>query len=311
MSYYLGVDAGATRLRAAVATDPETVVGRAETPTPDADGRTVSAALLETVRAACADAGVGLAAVTAAGVGSFGPIDREAGAVVRPANVAAGRIPVVGPLRDLLATNRIDFRNDADAGVRAERHATGMENVAYLTISTGIGAGVIVDGCLLSGNKGNAGEVGHATVDATGAMDCGCGAAGHWEAYCSGANIPRYAAYVHRTEEVGTDLPVGEEGITAADVFAAPEDDLAAAVIARLARWNTVGVANLIQAFAPSHVAVGGAVALNNPEAIIEPVRQRLPERLTVDAPTVAPTALGDEVVLRGALVGAVSAAGQ
>ncbi len=309
MSYYLGVDAGATRLRAAVATDPETVLGRGERPTPNADGRAVSAALLETVRAACADAGVGVEEIAAAGVGSFGPIDREAGAIVRPANVAAERIPIVGPLRDLLETDRIDFRNDADAGVRAERYAadTNLENVAYLTISTGIGAGVIVDGCLLSGNGGNAGEVGHTTVDAERRMECGCGGAGHWEAYCSGGNIPHYAGYLH-SEGTETDLSVGEEEFTAADVFATPEDDLAAVVIEHLAQWNTVGVANLVQSFGPTHVAVGGAVALNNPEAVVEPVRQRLPGQVTIDAPTMAPTALGDEVVLVGALVGAVQA---
>jgi len=311
VSYYLGVDAGATRLRAAVATDPETLVGRAETPTPaEEDGQGVSAALLETVRAACADADVGVDEVAAAGIGSFGPIDRDAGAVVRPANVAAERIPVVGPLRDLLGTDRIDFRNDADAGVRAERHAADgdPENLAYLTVSTGIGVGVVVDGHLLSGNGGNAGEVGHATVDTERRMDCRCGGAGHWEAYCSGANIPRYAAHIHHSEGIETDLPVGEAGFTAADVFAAPEDELAGAVIDRLARWNTVGVATLVQSFAPSHVAVGGAVALNNPEAVVAPVRRRLPERLTVEAPTVAVTGLGDEVVLVGALVGAARA---
>jgi glucokinase len=314
VTYYLGVDAGATRLRAAVATAPDEVVGRGEQPTPqgsDEGGEAVTGALLAAVRAACGDASVEPGELSAAGIGTFGPVDRAAGAVLRPANVdGAERIRMVGPLAELLGIDReaVDFRNDTAAGAVGERSVADdpPANSVYLTISTGIGAGVVLDDRVVSGHRGNAGEVGHATVDPAGRMDCLCGGAGHWEAYCCGNSIPRYTAHLHRTEDVGTELPLGEPEFGAADVFeAAGEDDLATLAVERIAEWNTVGVANLVQSFAPEHVAVGGAVALRNRSLVLKPVRERLPGRLTVDPPSVAPAALGEEAVLRGALVGA------
>lgn len=306
MSYYLGIDVGATHLRAAVASPELDIVSQSKKVTPQASSPgAVSREMIQVAETALGECAVGPDAIAGAGIGSIGPLDREAGAVVGPANVESDRIELVSPLRELLGTDRIVLHNDTICGVIGEqqfaRNAT--DNMVYLTFSTGIGAGVIVDGEVLSGNVG---EVGHITIDPAGTMQCGCGAGGHWEAYCGGANVPRYAAHLERVESVETGLRTASPDFTAADVFAGSgADELADRVVERICHWNAIGVANIIHAFAPTYLAVGGAIALNNPDAILDPIRQGVPERLTIDVPDITLTELGDDVVVKGALAAA------
>lgn len=311
MSRYLAVDVGASYLRASVASENLDVLGRGVERTPQgSSGETISDVLLRVVEKACDVAEIDPDAVDSVAIGSIGPLDQDAGAIVDPANVSgdASQIPLVRPLRTLLSTDQIVLLNDTTAGVIGEKYYTdrASENMVYLTISTGIGAGIVVDGTVLSGHRGNVGEVGHLTIDPAGTMTCRCGGGGHWEAYCSGANIPRYAAKLHREGVAETELPVDDDGFTAADVFdAVGEDELADRLVERIARWNVIGVSNVVQAFTPSYIAVGGAVALNNGEAIVGPIRRRVSEHVMIDTPEIELTELGDEVVLKGALISA------
>jgi len=180
--------------------------------------------------------------------------------------------------------------------------------MAYVTISSGIGAGVCVDGHVLSGWDGNAGEIGHVVVDPDGAMTCGCGRDGHWEAYCSGNNVPEYARHLAEAESVPTDLPLDSPEFSAVDVFEARGDDpLADLTIERFADWNGIGFTSLANAYAPLVVRVGGAVALNNPDVVLDPVRERLRESTFVNVPDVRLTEMGDDVVVVGALASAIT----
>lgn len=311
MEYYVGVDLGATNLRAVVGHEgpalEASVVGEARVSTPKGpDGEMVSGAVVAVVEAACDDAGVAPEAIEAAAVGSIGPLDPEAGCVVDPVNLpdSVDRIELAEPLRRVLATDEVSVLNDTTAGVVGERAADPErpDDIVYLTISTGVGAGACVDGRVLSGANGNAGEVGHTTLHPAGRMTCHCGAVGHWEAYCSGTHLPDYARTLH-APGVATALPLDSPEFTAADVFAhAPEDEFAARVVDRVGEWNAIGVANIVHTYAPTRVVVGGAVAINNPEQILTPIREQLPERSCIPVPDIELTRLGDDAVLLGAL---------
>lgn len=311
MAQYLGVDIGGTNLRAAVAAGGLEILGRATTATPqDATAADITDEVIDTVERACVEADCRPHSLVAAGIGSVGPLDREAGTIAGPANITGMERPIslVEPLAELLGTDRIVLRNDTVCGVVAESELAGdpAENLAYLTVSTGIGAGVIVDGHILSGSDGNVGEIGHLTLDPAGQMRCGCGRDGHWEAYAGGAHIPRYAEYLSQKESVDTDLPVGTDALDAADVFdAAGADPLADRVLERIARWNTLGVANLIQAFSPSEIAVGGAVALNNAEMVVDPIRRNVGDHIMVETPDIRLSVNGEDGVLYGAILSA------
>jgi Transcriptional regulator/sugar kinase len=308
MAYYLGVDLGASNVRAAVGDDEARIVAQARRPTPRTSGIDVTEAILAVARTACAEAGVDPTAVVAGAVGSIGPLDLAEGTADGPANLPdhVGRVPLVGPLSALVDAE-IHLHNDTAAGVIGERFFAerNPDDMAYLTISSGVGAGVAVDGRVVAGWDGNAGEVGHMIVDPAGRMECGCGRAGHWEAYCSGENVPAYARELHDGE--ATTLPLDGD-LTAADVYGhAADDAFAARVVERVGEWNAIGVANVANAYAPLAVYVGGAVALNNPDAVLDPVRERLPNLTFVNVPEVRLATLGDDVVLKGALASAMT----
>lgn len=309
MAWYAGVDLGATNIKAVVGDDRGTVVSRARRRTPRGpDGDAVADAMRAAVTEALDAADVAPESVVGCGVGSLGPLDTAAGEVGRSANLGVGidRVPLTAPLSNLLDAD-VTLVNDADAGVIGERFYADRspDDMVYLTVSSGIGAGVAVDGHVLSGWDGNAAEVGHTTVE-IGGLECGCGVAGHWEAYCSGNNIPRHARYVYETEAVSTDMTLDD--IEARDVFAAAgSDPLADRVLGRIREFNAAGVADLVHAYAPLVVYVGGAVARNNPEQVVDPLRERLPELVMANVPDIRLTSLGDEAVVRGALAAAIT----
>jgi len=315
MPYYVGVDLGATNLRAAVANDDATVLATDKRPTPRGPtGIQVTEAVLDAVRAACEDAGVEPTSVQAAGVGSIGPLDLAEGTIDGPANLpdSVGTVPLVGPISKLIDSERVYLHNDTIAGVIGERfHAdSNPDDMAYVTISSGIGAGVAVDGNVLEGWDGNAGELGHMLVDPQGRRTCGCGRDGHWEAYCSGNNIPEYARMLAEEDGgVETALPLDDPEFSAKHVFEhAGADEFASHVVDQVGFWNAMGVTNLVQSYAPLVVYVGGAVALNNPDQVLDPIREHIDESVFNNVPEIRLTSLGDDVVLHGAVASAITA---
>jgi glucokinase len=309
MGYYAGVDLGATNVRAAVADEDGTFVGTDRRRTPRTSGQAVTDAVLASVRAACDAAGVDAGSLWAVGVGSIGPLDPDDGAVVQPVNLpdAVKRIELVEPLREAAATERVVLYNDATAAAVGERfYGDGTtDDLVYFTISTGIGAGAIVDGNVLQGFGGNAAEVGHLVVDSDGEMTCGCGHDGHWEAYASGENIPEYARSLAPEVDGDTVLPLDDPEFSAADVFAAAGDPLADLVVKRVTDWNAIGVANVVHAYAPSLVCVGGTVARENAARVVAPLEARVADLVMTTPPDVRLSAF-DDTVLRGAVASAI-----
>ncbi|WP_135663171.1 ROK family protein [Halorhabdus rudnickae] len=313
MGVYAGIDIGATYTRAIVGDETGEELGRNRQETPQGPtGTDVTEGILDTLRGAADNAGVDPTELTAVGIGSVGPLNLAEGALGSPANLpdTIDKIPLTGPIGNLTETDDVYLHNDGIAGVIGERFHSDRnpDDMAYVTISTGIGAGVCVDGHVLSGCDGNAAEVGHMTLDPEGTMTCGCGQDGHWEAYTSGQNIPRYAKEFYQAGDRETDMPVTSPDFTAPDLFEyAGEDEFADAFIDRLATFNAMGVANVVQAYAPLVIYLGGAVAENNPELVVEKIRERLPDMVFGNIPEIKLTTLGDDVVLKGALASALT----
>ena len=314
MATYAGVDLGATHVRAVVGNEAGEVAARRSAPTPQGpNGIAVTEAILQVLRETCDAADVRPKGIQAVGIGSFGPLDLAEGIVRDPANLPdeIDTIPLTGPVSNLVGSRKVSLHNDTTAGVIGERFYSDRnpDDMVYLTISSGIGAGIAVDGNVLAGWDGNAGEVGHMTVDPAGALTCGCGIDGHWEAYCSGNNIPRYARHLHAEDPVDTAIDFDDPDYSAVDVFEAANegDAFARDVLERVGRWNALGVANIVHAYAPLIIYVGGAVTLNNPEWTLDPIEEQLEDLVISNVPDVRETQLGDDVVVRGALASAIT----
>lgn len=314
MDLYGGVDVGATHIRSLVGTATGEIRGSDHRETPQMSGQAVTDEVLTSLRATCERATVSPTALAGVGIGALGPLDRAAGVVSDPPNLPdrIAEIPLIGPVASLVDAP-VSLYNDATAGVIGERFAAAdpLDDVVYLTLSSGVGAGVCVDGTVLVGHEGNAAEIGHVPLDPAETMGCGCGGRGHWEAYCSGENIPAYAEQFHGDQD--TSLPLGDEGFTAADVFeaAADGDAFASHVLDRIADWNARGVATLVAAFAPTTLFVGGGVTLANPDVVLDSLRERVPPLVMTRVPEIRLTTRGDEIVAYGAMASAIDDASQ
>lgn len=304
---YLGIDLGATTLSVVVGDETGEVIGRFHGQTPSGpDGTALAEAVLGGVRAACDDAGCDPTAIVAAGIGAIGPLDPAAGAVIDPVNLPGiDRIELVEPVAQLVDAD-VRLHNDATAAAIGERFyaADNPPDLVYLTISTGIGAGVISDGRVIAGHRGNAAEMGHVTLDPTSDLRCGCGARGHWEALCGGSNLAAHARSL--APEFETDLQL-DQATPATLLAAAGSDPLATHLAERIGTWNAIGVSILVHAYDPARVVAGGAVARNHPGTILDPIRDELPEHTLESPPPIDVTELGSGATVRGALASALT----
>ena len=256
--------------------------------------------------------------IDAVAVSAPGLIDRDAG-TIRKLDAPDGRTVPEIHLRDAVRQAHdlpVYVENDCNASVLAEWHFgsnPAIDSVAHLTIGTGIGGGVVERGGLVAGENAQAGEFGLFSVAPDGDLES-TGVRGAWEAYCSGREIPRFVAHVLENEELTTGayttdselaaaIESGDE-ITAQTVFsrAAEGDAFAEACLERIHRYNAVGVAGICNAFNPGLLTLGGGVALNNEEAILDGIERYLEEYLFVDRPEIRITDLGDDIGLYGSL---------
>ncbi|MFB6265810.1 MAG: ROK family protein, partial [Candidatus Nanohaloarchaea archaeon] len=222
-------------------------------------------------------------------VAAAGPVDRGKG-VFYPPNLPFDEVQIVKPLQRF--SRDVTVINDANAGVLGE-YCYGdadAENLVYLTISSGIGAGVVMDGDLIEGWKGNVGEVGHTQIVENG-VECGCGGTGHWEAYCSGEKIPDFVEHV-----------TGREYSDAREVFRDYEsgDDDLEEVFERLREYNARGIANIVNLYNPSAVRVGGGVALNHPDVVFGDLEEKVRKESVNAVPDIEPASLREEAVIHG-----------
>jgi len=217
------------------------------------------------------------------------------------------------PLRDILHGHYgIDafLINDAKAAALGEHSfgaGRGLSNIVYITVSTGIGGGIIANGRLYTGHSGAAGEVGHMTIDINGHR-CSCGNIGCWETLASGTAMGREAARRLASGEVSS-LAVQFAGrfdkVTPVEIGEAARngDALAQGVVAWTARFLGVGLANLVNIFNPEMIIIGGGLSkLGN--LLLEPAVKVVAERafpLLNRAVRFVASPLGDDATILGA----------
>jgi len=314
----IGIDLGATWVRLALSNIQGSFLEKVQERVDKSSEKAAAKQIIKMIHLVCQKGNIELADLEGVGIASAGPLSLKEGALINPANLPFEYVPLTEPISEELGVPAY-LLNDCTAAVLGERAfgaGKGLDNIVYITIGTGIGGGAIVDGCLLLGKDGNAVEIGHLTIDFKGRLKCGCGKRGHWEAYCSGRNIPNFVRM--KLEEI--DEAIVEKSLiyakakgdlsklTSEILFDAAKegDKLALRLVKEIGVLNAIGFANVINAYDPSLITVGGTVTLKNTKLTLSPIRRHVENYVLNRVPRIIATPLGEDVGIFGAVAAAL-----
>jgi glucokinase len=276
----LGIDVGGTKVALCVARADGTILARLRRPTePSGDAAADVARLAADARGLAAQAGVALGSVSAVGVSLPGPLDPEGMRVMDPPNLPGWHdVAVQQMLADALDGLPVHMENDANAGALAEWHfgaARDFRHLVYLTMSTGVGGGIILDGRPWRGSTWSAGEIGHAPLVWDG-EPCACGLRGCAEAYLGGAAWAQRLAKIAPPDGRVAELAGGREHATPKELVQAAREGDAFALeeIARFNRYLAQLLAQLAFTLDPEIIVLGTIVAAAGERLVLEPVRE-------------------------------------
>lgn len=307
---FAGVDLGGTNIKVGLVDDEGRTLAFHTEPTRVANGpddvcRRMGAAVLTVARMA----GVEPTAIARVGLGTPGPQDLRAGTIIR-----AGNLPRFDgyPVRDAVSRAcglPVTFSNDATAAGFGEfwiGSAREFGSSVLLTLGTGVGGGIVIDGQPLEGAHSHGAECGHNLVDPSpGARLCPCGKTGHLEAYGSATALKRRAAEVLAGGAAGSLARAVADGAELTPILVAREaeagDPVAMDLILEVARWLGIGIVTLMHTIDPDAVLLGGAMTFGG-EA--HPVGARFIERIRAEVRDRTFPLLAERTAIRFALLG-------
>lgn len=309
----VGVDMGGTNLRVAVVDARGRIVAHIRRPSPIADPARGQSALADAIRDAIAAAGAPLSQVCGVGIGIPGWMDRLTGQLVFAPKMVHWQS--IFDLDRLRAQLRLPITVDSDPNVATLGEfwvgaGRGARSLVMVTLGTGLGCGIVIDGRLYAGYRGMSGEFGHIVVNDFHEFPCDCGVYGCLETQAAGPAIARQGRQAVAAGQVTalTQMAGGNaDRVTTAMVFAAAAcaDPVAQAIVDHAGVLLGTGMATLVSLFEPERLVVGGGMA-DVGELILAPIRRTLRQRcylinrgyITLD---LTPAALGDTAGVIGA----------
>lgn len=270
MNPVIAVDLGATNIRVAIVSGDGIIEKKisALTPAFPKTPKDITDVIIRMVRSAAAEKTI--SDLDGIGISAAGPVNSHKGTVLSPPNIALPNIPLVVPLSEEFGLP-VRLINDCPAGALGEMYfgeGKGCMNFVYITISTGIGGGVVSNGRILLGRNGNAAEIGHFHVDTRYNAKCGCGCTGHWEAYASGRHIPEFFSRwcLEHGIEITGDWACSPSGIFEAVRKGHPGLE---GFMEEFGRINARGISDVIVAYDPSRIILDGSVIGNNSDLLL------------------------------------------
>ena len=307
--YVVGIDIGGMKLATVVADKTGHILGKVRKPTLSEKGPEYAIRLLfDMVREVVSQANLEQKAISAIGVSCGGPLDTKTGIVYSPPNLPGwDAFPLKARLESEFQVP-VTIENDANASALAEFRfggGRGYNAVLYMTMSTGIGGGIVIDGQVYHGANDSAGEVGHQILLPNGPR-CGCGKQGCLEALCSGPAIARRAQAAIQKQLVDEKpltamltLADGRiEAVKSEHVLAAARtgDALAVELVQETAYYMGWGIANLVNILNPDIVLLG-TIAVAAGDLLLDPIRETVSKfamTRPAEAVHIAPAQLGD-----------------
>mgnify|MGYP001623085506 FL=1 len=310
--YYVGIDFGGMSAKAGLFDKNSKMLAKDTVKTSKDDNYvTTVAKMAQLVKKLCEENDVPIKSVRRIGLASPGVIDSKEGVVVRWGNYNWSDKPLA---RDMSEAAGAEVRvvNDANAAAYGEAiygAAKAYKNSIFITLGTGIGSGIIIDGKLFEGVRGAGAEAGHMVIQ-VGGVPCGCGRKGCFEQYASASALIRDTkrAMFENKESIMWQMTGGDpENVDGKTAFAASREGDAAAqtVVKNYIVYLGEGILNLVSIFRPEAVILGGGVC-NEGEYLLAPLRKYVAERLYVGCDKVPLTlnraALGNDAGIYGAL---------
>ncbi|MGK2958511.1 MAG: ROK family protein [Acidimicrobiales bacterium] len=314
----IGIDVGGTKIMGVVLDDDRTVLAieRRDTPSLTTGSDPLVTAMAGVVEALTDQVEKSASTIPLIGIGLPGLVDRDGRLRYAP-NLAGLSDGDVGQKLHEQTGWPVQVDNDATCAMRAE-HAMGategVDHAVLVTLGTGIGGGLVLDGSVMRGAWGFAGEIGHMVIDADG-LACVCGRHGCWEQYASGSALGRMG---RESAEMGVGQAwvalagnlIGEVRGEHVMTAASNGDPEAVLLVGRFADWFAVGLANLVDILDVERCVIGGGLVAAG-DTLLEPIRKSFTKRLLAAShrPTVeiVPARLGD----RAGAIGAALLAGE
>ncbi|HCY36278.1 MAG: ROK family protein [Candidatus Margulisiibacteriota bacterium] len=315
--YIVGVDLGGTKIATAVATKEGKVLNQLNIPTLAEKGPdVVISRIVNSIENLLSDLKIEKSQISSLCIGVPGHVNAEKGKVYKAPNLADwNNIPLKKILKTHFDTNII-IENDANAAALGEFKlgaGKGSSNMFFITISTGVGAGIILNNKLYHGSNNSAGEVGHMTFNPEGPR-CGCGNTGCFEAYASGPAMAARAigklkksAKLTAEAKILIDLVDGElDKIDAKTLSEAAKkgDKFSLEQIKENAYYIGIGLVNIINILDPELIVIGGGVSQIG-EILFDEIRNAINKRCTMNVDSIAPVVpaqLGTDAGILGAI---------
>ncbi len=262
--YIVGIDLGGTTVKLGLFTAEGVVTDKWEIKTnKENNGASILGDIAEAVLAKIAEKGIAKEDVLGAGIGVPGPVKSD-GTVIKCANLGWGIFNVSETLSDLLGMP-VAAGNDANVAALGEMWkggGQGYSDIVMVTLGTGVGGGIIIEGKILAGSNGAAGEIGHMIMDPTETETCGCGGHGHLEQYASATGIVRMAKKELAENSAETSLR-NIEDLQAKDIFDAAKagDAVAEALVDKLCDILARALTHIAATVDPQAFVIGGGVS--------------------------------------------------
>jgi len=294
MRSVIAVDLGATNLRTAVINNNGKICNIVKNKVNSINsGTELTKIIIDQIKQTVITANIEPEAL---GISTAGPVDIQKGSVIHSPNMRSDEIFLRKPIEEELGIPTT-IVSDCKAGAYGEYtygKEKGTRNLVYLTFSTGIGAGVIADGNLLQGMDGNAGEIGHITIDTKYNVPCGCKNTGHWEAYSSGTGIPKFFEIWKHFEGISEELYQYHD---AAEILleARKGNNICSRFAEEIKEINTRGLSSVVCAYNPEKIVLDGPIAREHFSLLFDGTDSYLP------TPKITITDLGGNAPLMGA----------
>ena len=270
--YRIGVDLGGTNIAVGLVDENYKIVLKDSTPTgAERPGEAIVDDIAKLCFKVCADAGISVSDVAAVGIATPGIADYNNGVVCYSCNLNFRNFPLASLLKERFPVETVHIENDANAAAWGEAiagAAKGTQNSLMITLGTGVGGGIIIDGKVYSGFNCAGGELGHAVIVA-GGRPCGCGRKGCWEAYSSATGLINMTKdKLLECEKSGRKTVMTElvekygkvNGRVAFDAMRAG-DEAGKEVVDEYVYYLGIGLANMVNLFQPEVLSIGGGIS--------------------------------------------------